>query len=81
MAVQRTRTCGSQVGVEVGGKGFLVHLLQADDVGVEAQQLRHDERSPVVGVQEPAAMEMQLFSHGYESFCRAHSSNSQMVWS
>lgn len=67
--------------MEVGGESLLVHLLQADDVGVAAQQLRHDERPPVVGVQEPAAMEMQLFSHAYESFCRAHSRNSQMVWS
>lgn len=39
---------------EVDHEGFLIHLLQADDVGVEAQQLREDERPPVAGVQKPA---------------------------
>ena len=47
-------TLHRQLRLQVGGEGPLVHLLQADDVGVEAQQLRQHQRAAVVGVQKPA---------------------------
>ena len=39
-----------QLGLEVAGEGSLIHLLQADDVGMVAQQLLQNERPPVLRV-------------------------------
>ena len=47
-------TCMLQLRLEILGKSLFIHLLQADDVSMEAQQLLQDQGPPVVRVQEPA---------------------------
>ena len=46
-------TCMMEVRVKIVSKSFLVHLLQADDVSIEAQQLLQDQGPAVVRVKEP----------------------------
>lgn len=46
-------TCVMQLRVKVLGKSLLIHLLKADDVSVEAQQLLQDKRPAIVRIKEP----------------------------
>lgn len=46
-------TCMMELRVKILSKSFLVYLLQADDVSIEAQQLLQDQGPAVVRVKEP----------------------------